>query len=210
MNNICIFDLDGTLVDSMPRYTQGILRILDEEGIPYEPDLIKVLTPLGYTKSAELYVTMGVPGTVETIVKRIENNLVYEYANNIPLKEGVGDYLRKRKSEGARLYVLTASPHIVTDICLQHNGVYDLFDEVWSVEDFGLSKSDVKLFHVVADTIGCSCSDIDFFDDNLTAVTNSKKAGNHVIGVCDRHSVEETAAMKAVVDQYIGSFKELL
>lgn len=210
MTDICVFDLDGTLVDSMPRYAAGILSVLDDEGIPYTPDLIGVLTPLGYTKSAELYQTMGVPGTVEDIVRRIENKLVEQYANHIPLKEGVGDYLRKRKAEGAKLYVLTASPHIVTDICLKHNGVYDLFDEVWSVEDFGLSKSDVKLFHVVADTIGCKCSEIDFFDDNLTAVTNAKKANYTVIGVCDRHTDAESAAMKAVVHQYIESFEQLL
>ena len=76
MTDICVFDLDGTLVDSMARYAAGILSVLEDEGIPYEPDLIQVLTPLGYTKSAELYQTMGVSGTVEEIVRRIENKLV--------------------------------------------------------------------------------------------------------------------------------------
>ena len=75
MTDICVFDLDGTLVDSMQRYAAGILSVLDDENIPYTPDLIGVLTPLGYTKSAELYQTMGVPGTVEEIVRRIEQKL---------------------------------------------------------------------------------------------------------------------------------------
>ena len=210
MTDICVFDLDGTLVDSMARYARGILSVLDEEGIPYEPDLVKVLTPLGYTKSAELYQTMGVSGTVAEIVHRIENKLVEQYANHIPLKAGVGEYLRKRKAEGARLYVLTASPHIVTDICLQHNGVYDLFDCVWSVEDYGIAKGDVRVYEAVAARIGCKTSDITFFDDNLTALSTGNAAGCYCVAVYDRHTEEEFASLCNAGHQSIRSFTDLL
>ena len=210
MNQIEIFDLDGTLVDSMPRYAAGILKVLDDEGIPYGEDIIGILTPLGYTKSAEYYQTLGVPGTVEEIVRRIENNLVEQYANHIFLKPGVGDYLRKRKAEGARLFVLTASPHIVTDICLKHNGVYDLFDTVWSVEDFGIPKGDVAVYEAVAAHLGCTTGDMTFFDDNITAASTGAKAGCYTFGVNDRHSPEMADAMRAAVHRYIDSFEELL
>ena len=210
MTDICVFDLDGTLVDSMARYARGILSVLDEEGIPYEPDLVKVLTPLGYTKSAELYQTMGVSGTVAEIVHRIENKLVEQYANHIPLKADVGEYLRKRKAEGARLYVLTASPHIVTDICLQHNGVYDLFDCVWSVEDYGIAKGDVRVYEAVAARIGCKTSDITFFDDNLTALSTGNAAGCYCVAVYDRHTEEEFSALCGAGDSFIRSFEDLL
>ena len=210
MTDICVFDLDGTLVDSMARYARGILSVLEDEGISYEPDLIQVLTPLGYTKSAELYQKMGVPGTVEEIVRRIENKLVEQYAHYIPLKAGVGDYLRKRKAEGAKLYVLTASPHIVTDVCLQHNGVYDLFDTVWSVEDYGIAKGDVRVYEAVAQRIGCRTEDISFFDDNLTALSTGKAAGCYCIAVYDRHTEAEFAALTAAGDEAIRSFEDLL
>ena len=210
MTNICVFDLDGTLVDSMQRYAAGILSVLDDEGIPYTPDLIGILTPLGYTKSAELYQTMGVPGTVEEIVRRIEQKLVEQYANHIRLKDGVDAYLRKRKAEGVKLYVLTASPHIVTDVCLKHNGVYDLFDAVWSVEDYGIAKGDVRVYEAVAQRIGCTTADISFFDDNITALSTGKKAGCFTIAVYDRHSEEAFAALSAHGDLAIRSFADLL
>ena len=210
MTDICVFDLDGTLVDSMERYARGILSVLEEEGISYEPNLIQVLTPLGYTKSAELYQKMGVPGTVEDIVHRIENKLVEQYANHIPLKAGVGDYLRKRKAEGAKLYVLTASPHIVTDVCLKHNGVYDLFDTVWSVEDYGIAKGDVRVYEAVAQRIGCRTEDLSFFDDNLTALSTGKAAGCYCVAVYDRHTEEAFAALTAAGDEAIRSFEDLL
>ena len=190
MSKIYVFDLDGTLVDSMAAFQMGILSILDEEGIPYGPDMIQVVTPLGYTKSAELYVEMGVKDTVEHIVSRVEARLVKEYASNVFLKAGVGDYLKKLRDEGARLFVLTASPHSVTDICLKQNGVYDLFEQVWSVDDFGKSKSDVTLFYDVAKTIGCEVEEVNYFDDNLMAVTNASKAGYVVYGVYDGQAEE--------------------
>ena len=210
MRKIYVFDLDGTLVDSMPYFTKGILSILDDAGIPYEPELINVVTPLGYTKSAELYVTMGVKDDVPTIVKNIEKKLVREYSENVKLKAGVGEYLRRLHSQGARLFVLTASPHIVTDACLKNNGVYGLFERVWSVEDFGMSKSDVTIFYKVAETIGCDVSEVNYFDDNLTAVTNSKKAGYFVYGIKDSQTKADIEKIMELSDRFVESFEDLL
>jgi HAD superfamily hydrolase (TIGR01509 family) len=208
MNKIYVFDLDGTLVDSMPYFTKGILSILDDAKIPYEPSLINVVTPLGYTKSAELYVTMGVKDDVATIVKNIEKKLVKEYSENVKLKPGVEKYLRRLHSEGARLFVLTASPHIVTDICLKNNGVYGLFERVWSVEDFKMSKSDVNIFYKVASTIGCEPCEVNYFDDNLTAVTNSKRAGYRVYGILDMQTDADIERIRELSDCFVESFED--
>lgn len=210
MNRIELFDLDGTLVDSMPQYNAAMLQILDEEGIAYGDDMVGILTPLSYAQSAELYQRLGVPGTVEEIVCRMQGLLVEQYANHITLKPGVGEYLRKRKAQGARLYVLTASAHIVTDVCLQHNGVWELFDRVWSADEFQMDKGDVRIYHAVAELIGCSTGDITFFDDNLTAASAGAKAGCRTIAVNDRHTPEIAAAIKAATHGYINSFAELL
>ena len=211
MQPICIFDLDGTLINSMPRYTAGMYKILEDEGISYPPDLIKILTPLGYTKTAEYYIEhYGLTDSVEAIVKKMEETLVYEYANNIKLKEGVAEYLKKRKSDGARLFVLTASPHIVTDICLKSNGIFDLFEQVWSVEDFGLSKSGTELFYRVAEVLNCKTEDIEFFDDNLTALINSTASGMVTYAVNDGQEEKDLQRMKDVARYYVSSFADLL
>ena len=210
---VAIFDLDGTLVDSMPYFTKGMLSIADEAGIEYDDNLIKILTPLGYTKSAEYYVNeLGVQDTVSNIVKRIEKKLVYEYANNIYLKPGVLNYLKKLRDEGTSLYVLTASPHIVTDACLKHNGVqgtFHWFEQVWSVEDFKLSKSDTPIFFEVAKTIGCEMSDVHYFDDSLIALKNAQAAGYITYGVYDAHTEEEVETMKGLSNTVVMTFEDL-
>ena len=207
---VYVFDLDGTLVNSMPRYEAGMLSILDEAGIAYGDDLIKIITPLGYTKTAEYYINeLGLDDSVASIVSKMENKLVYEYSNNIFLKQGVNEYVRRLHAEGARLFVLTASPHIVTDVCLKHNGIYDLFETVWSVEDFGLSKSGTELFYEVARRIGCERDEINYFDDSLIALKNAKKSGYITYAVYDRHTPDEIERMKNEYDIFVGSFEEL-
>ena len=211
MKKICVFDLDGTLVDSMPSFTRGILKIADDAGLTYDGELIKILTPLGYTKSAEYYVReLGVPDTVENIVHRIEENLLYEYTNNIVTKPGVVEYLTRLHAEGARLFVLTASPHLVTDVCLKKNGIWELFEQVWSVEDFGLSKSDTPLFFEVAKRIGCERGDVHYFDDSLIALANAKRSDYRTYAVYDAQTPDEVERMKREHDVFVASFCDLL
>jgi beta-phosphoglucomutase-like phosphatase (HAD superfamily) len=211
MQKICVFDLDGTLVDSMPSFTRGILKIADDAGLTYDGELIKILTPLGYTKSAEYYVReLGVPDTVENIVHRIEENLLYEYTNNIVTKPGVVEYLTRLHAEGARLFVLTASPHLVTDVCLKKNGIWELFEQVWSVEDFGLSKSDTPLFFEVAKRIGCERGDVHYFDDSLIALANAKRSDYRTYAVYDAQTPDEVERMKREHDVFVASFCDLL
>jgi len=208
---IYVFDLDGTLVDSMSYFARGILSIADEAGIKYDDSLLKILTPLGYSKSAEYYVnTYGLSESTEEIYDRIESRLVKEYSENIVLKEGVGDYLRALSEIGARCFVLTASPHSVTDVCLKHNGVFGIFEKVWSVEDFGLSKSSPELFYKVAKVIGCKPSEVNYFDDSLIALENARRAGYVTYGVYDAQSEEELERMRdELSDVLVMSFAAL-
>lgn len=210
MSEICVFDLDGTLVDSMSYFAAGLLKILDEAGIPYDDGIVETITPLGYVASAELFRSMGVEATVEEMVAQMKENLVYEYSNNIKLKPYVGDFLRQLKVQGARLFVLTASPHVVTDICLKNNGVYDLFEQIWSVDDFGMTKSELELFDAVAQKIGCKPQDINYFEDNLTAVTNAALSQYKVYGVLDKQQPEDIEQIKELSDIFVYSYKDLL
>ncbi len=212
MNRICIFDLDGTLIHSMPYYTKALFDILDEEGVSYDPDeMVGIITPRGYTKSAEYFVEeLGVRDTVEHLVHRMGQKLEPAYLHEIQLKPFVKEYLEKLKAEGAQLYVLTASPHLVTDPCLERNGVHDLFDKIWSVEDFGLTKAGTALFYKVAEEIGRETADIEFFDDNLTAVTNAVRAGHKVYGIQDLQTAEDLALIRKRCHVFVESFEQLL
>lgn len=207
MQKIHVFDMDGTLIDSMSHIIRSILQILEEDHIPYGPEIIDTVIPLGYPRTAELFRSMGAKGTVEEIVARFMTILRHEYANNIPLKPGVADYLRKLKAEGRQLCVLTGSPHILTDVCLQRNGIYDLFDRVWSVDDFGISKAEPAIYHEVEQLLQRSPADLCLYDDNLAAITTAGSVGWYTCAVKDCQSASTLEEMQRTANTYITSFE---
>jgi len=211
MKNIYVFDMDGTLVDSMGHFADGMVSILLEDGIDYPEDIVNIITPLGTIKTIELFSQMGVKGTYEEIGKRMADNMVRLYSEFIKTKPYVKEYLNKLKSEGKKLYVLTASPHLTVDVCLKNNEVYDMFEAVWSSDDYvGMTKNSPDIYVAMAERIGCKIEDIIFFDDNILALENAKKAGIYTVGVYDEHYQVPREEVKAMADEYIMSFEELL
>ena len=206
-----LFDFDGTLVDSMPCWSEKMLNILRQTGVSYPADIIKILTPLGDKGSAVYFRdVLGVKLSEEEMYARMDSYALPKYRDEILLKPGVEAFLRKCKEEGITLHVLTASPHKMLDPCLQRNGVFDLFTHVWSCEDFGTTKSDPDIYRRAAAQIGVEIGDVVFFDDNLLAVQTAARAGMQTVGVYDPTGEDFRDALTETANQYIRSFEELL
>lgn len=155
-----LFDFDGTLVDSMPTYVSLMLRILDEGGMPYDNDIVKIITPLGFLGTAKYYREMGIAMSVDEMVERMGRYALEEYAERIPAKEGVLETLVALKKRGDGLHVLTASPHMTLDPCLKRLGLWDFFGHIWSCDDFHTTKADPDIYIKAAAQIGAPVSDI--------------------------------------------------
>ena len=132
-----------------------------------------------------------------------------EYFYNIPAKSNVVKTLKKLKENGASLNVLTASPHVTLDACLKRLGIFDLFNNVWSCDDFNTTKANPEIYKMVAKELNVKVSDVLFLDDNLSADTTAKSAGMKVCGVYDKSSHDYIDQMKEVCDFYIFDFEEL-
>lgn len=211
MKKTYLFDFDGTLVDSMPIYGAMMLRILEEHGVKYGDDILKIITPLGYVGTAKYYrEQMGVQKSEEELVALMHKYAVEEYTYNVPAKKNVIEVLKKLKERGDSLNVLTASPHPALDPCLKRLGIYDLFDNVWSCEDFNTTKSDPEIYKIAAKKMGVPVEEVIFLDDNYNADKTAKSAGMIVYGVYDLSSKEYTEEIKSVTDRYINDFIELL
>ncbi len=204
-----IFDFDGTLVDSMPVFAQTMLRIIEENHLDCPDDIIKIITPLGYEGTAEYLIQLGLKMSVSEFIEYAVKLVSYEYEHHIPAKKHVKEKLVELKNNGHSLNVLTASPHSVLDVCLKRVGLFDLFDHVWSCDDFHCTKAETKIYSDVAKKLNEKIENCCFVDDNVNAVSTAKKAGMIAVGVYDDSSSELVEEMKKVSDRYIFSFSEL-
>ena len=205
-----LFDFDGTLVDSMPTYVSAMLRILTEYGVSYGEDIVKIITPLGLERTAEYFIReLGLKEEKQRLLELMGEYMLDAYTNTIPAKPNVIPVLRKLKEQGASLNVLTASPHLTLDVCLQRLGMWELFDNIWSCEDFFTTKADPQIYRMAAEKMHTTVEQVLFLDDNLNADTVAKSAGMQVCGVYDASSRDYESQIRAVSDYYIHDFLEL-
>ena len=201
MKKAYVFDFDGTLVDSMPTWSKKVLSVLDKCGVTYPDNIIEILTPLGDIGSAKYFKEkLGVTLSNDEMFKIMDEFALPRYRDEITLKAGVKEYLENLHSKGAKMSVLTASPHKMLDPCLKRNGIYHLFDYVWSCDDFGTTKADVTLYGKVANELGVSVADSVFFDDNIGAISTAKKAGMTTVAVYDKSAETFTEQIKNTAD----------
>lgn len=205
-----IFDFDGTLVNSMPYWSQKMINILEKEGVDYPEDIIKIITPLGDLGTAKYFKEeLKVNLSIEEMIALMDEFALPKYRDIIELKAGVLDYLKMLKANNCSLNVLTASPHKMLDPCLKRNGIYDLFDNIWSCEDFKMTKSEPEIYKQAVRKIGTTEKDTVFFDDNIGAVKTAAQAGLYTVGVYDKSGEDFMAELKEVADLYIESFVDL-
>ena len=209
---VYIFDLDGTLIDSMTiGWNRVLLKYLDDRGIAYPSDIISQVIALGFKGIVQYYKThFPLQESEEEVFSSLINGMQELYNNVFLAKSNVEETLRALKKRGARLNVLTASPHRFLDPCLKRLGLTDLFENLWSLEDFPTTKADPKIYELAAERLGVAPSDCAMVDDSISALRPAKEAGLATVGVYDEISASREAEMRALADKYIYNFKELL
>lgn len=205
-----IFDMDGTLVDSMEIWGKCCVAPLEKMNIPYPGDLINIITPMGYGDMSEYYKnTFGLDMDTDEMVRTIAEKMCIEYETIKP-KEYVFDYLDKLKSQGIKMCVLTATARKMGLPCLERLGLMDYFEFYACCDELGMSKANPEIFRKVASALGFDISECAVFDDNGTAVRTAKKAGAEVFAVYDKTSESQCEEIKKYCDRYVISYKDLL
>lgn len=208
--NACIFDFDGTLVDSMSVWRDSHFCILRSQGIDPPAGLLRAITPLGDAGVFEYFRQQFCVSLNNNEMQRMKQEFAFPYyRDTIPAKSGAASVLRLLRHHGIPSALLTASPHTMFEPCLQRLGLFSLFDFMWSSEDFGLSKNDPQIYRDAAQCMGFSPPSIAYFDDNLLALRAAQTAGLKTIGVFDETSASDETEIRKFVYRYIYSIGEI-
>lgn len=205
-----IFDMDGTLIDSMPYWRNLPYEFLHARGITKTPlDLGEQLRPLTLQESALLFTELyAMPLTAEELNSELQALMQHHYLHDIDLKPGVVDYLTKLSAEGVHMCVVSATAHNLVEACLRRLDIFDFFDFVLSCETYHTSKREPGIFHLAATRLGAAPEEIAVYEDAPHAAQTAKAAGYYLIGVYEATQRDFWEDLKAMSDAVIHDFRE--
>lgn len=204
-----IFDMDGTLVDSMFVWESVDEKYLKRMGIQVEEDLAKRLFTMSMAEATEyLRVTYQIPKTREEIAQEIVKMVEEEYFYHISEKEGIEQLLAEIEQRKIPMVIATSCERVLAEACLKRLGLLRYFSKIFTSTEVGTGKESPRIYEEAARYLQIKPEDIYVFEDAVHAAETAKKAGFMVVGIYDRHSRLHQTDLKAVADIYLHSYLE--
>lgn len=203
-----VFDVDGTLLDSMSVWDTAGEKYL--RSIGYEPreNLNEVFKNMSLLQAARYYRTeYGVTLGEDEIVDGVNAMLEQYYRFETPLKAGVRELLALLRKKGVRMCIATATDRYLVEAALDRCGVLSCFGQIFTCGEVGHGKDEPHIFEEALRFLGTERERTVVFDDALYAVRTAKVAGFLVAAVCDSHEKEQES-IRALADLYLEDFTQ--
>lgn len=204
-----IFDLDGTLIDSMWLWAEIDRDFLNRRGFDVPPDYMEAVCVLSYQAAAEYTIKrFGLRESADAVIREWFDMAVCEYGRRVTLKPYVREYLTLLKGKGIKLGVATGSTEVLYRPVLENNHIRPFFDVVCSVDEVERGKNYPDLFLYAARKLMTRPSRCLVFEDALQAARGAKSAGMTVYGVYDEASQRNWEEIRRIADGVIRDFRE--
>ena len=200
----CIFDMDGTIADSMGHWKNLEREFLIEKGIAEPDETLKEIQHMTIPAAMEFFINrFGFEGTVDSLTEEFNELMAEHYRNDIDIKPGAREYLEKLRANGAKMCIASATSTPLVKIALNRMGISDYFDFTLSCVDVGSSKDRPDVFLEAARRLGGAPEETAVFEDSLVASVSAKGAGFYVVGIYDKYSEHNWPAICELADELI-------
>ena len=206
----CLFDMDGTLIDSMGlwhgidvEYFRKYGKVLPDT---YQEEIegLSVIETAVYTK--EHY---GFEDTIEGMIDEWNQMAHEQYAKHITFKPGVRDFLLSLKEKGIKMGVATSNSRFLFDAIADASGLCSIMDASVTGEEVSNGKPAPECYLKVASKLGVRPEECLVFEDIIMGLQAGINAGMKTVAVSDTYSASKWEEKKAMSDYYIESYEDV-
>jgi 16S rRNA pseudouridine516 synthase len=205
-----IFDLDGSLVDSMWMWKEIDIEYLGRYNIPLPDDLQQCIEGMSFTETACYFKQrFSLSQSVEEI-KQDWNNMAWDkYTQEVFLKEGVQEFLDYCRKNNIRLGIATSNSRELVEAVLKARNITDYFSCIMTGCDVNKGKPAPDIYLAAAQSLGVLPQQCLVFEDVIMGIRAARAAGMRVCAVEDIYSAHQQQEKQALADYYIEDFRAL-
>ncbi len=206
-----IFDVDGTLCDTMGFYETFLHDYLKGMGIEPKPGLRDEIR--GFTiPEAFMYIMeeYNIPKPGHEILSDADRILSEFYSNQATLKDGVVEFLEYARSKGIKMCIATATNREYIELMLRHFNIEKYFEFILTSPEVGRGKKFPDIYNISAQRLGCTIGNTIVFEDAVHAVKTAKKEGYTVFALSDKYQKKFEDEIRLNSDIYVDSMSSLI
>jgi len=192
-----LFDMDGTLFDSMTMWRHLMPDYLRTHGIELPRELHKAMQ--GFTLdqvieavAARYQETLDLQEMAEYYDLRLKQ----AYGEQVVFKHYALEYLKHLRAQDRKLALVTTTDRVYVDVLFERFGLHDYFEVILTISDVGAGKNKPDIYHEAARRLGLGVQDCVVFEDALFALETARTAGYVTVGVEDHGHVDEETLEK--------------
>lgn len=196
-----IFDMDGTILDSMPMWSTIASDYLDSYDIPHDDDVNKLIEAYTLENAAKYFIELGLDKAIDDIIKDIYDFSFNKYKNEIPAKPDMAELLKKLHETGETIILLSASPVQCAVAAFKRLNILEYFDKLFSCQDFETDKTVPETFINLAASLGFKPEDAIVYEDALYSIRSAKAAGCKTVAIYDDFARSEWDEILKTADE---------
>lgn len=204
-----IFDLDGTILDSMDVWERIDILFLQKRNLSVPENYVTEICARSFEEAAQYTIDIfDLQESVEDIITEWNDMAIIEYTHHVQLLPYVLDYLIEMKKCGVKLAVATGLPEKLYMPCLKNNYIIELFDALCSTDEVQRGKEYPDVFELAARKLKVAPERCIVFDDVLPAIKSAKAVNMLTGGIYDKYSADQRTQIEQIADIYLLDFRE--
>lgn len=206
-----IFDLDGTLVDSMWMWKEIDIEYLGRYGHTLPEELQDQIEGMSFTETA-IFIRerFRIPDSTDKMKADWLEMAREKYRTQVPLKKGALPFLQLLKKRGIRLGIATSNGVELVREVLEALDITSYFDSVHTCCEVARGKPAPDIYLLVAEELGVCPEACLVFEDVVAGIMAGNNAGMTTCAVEDACSLAQTKEKKELADYYIKDYYEVI